>query len=255
MSGEKLTQRIRQAREQGRTALIPFLPAGFPDEERFWKELKALDDAGADVIEIGVPFSDPVADGPVVEQASQECVERGISLSWILKGLFERAGEFKAALVLMGYMNPFLQFGLEKLARDASQAGVSGFIVPDLPLDESEEMRQALESEGLALVSLIGLNTSRQRMEAYAAVSTGFVYVVSVMGTTGARDSLPLEVAKKLEEARDVFSQPLALGFGISSPEQLQAFGDRVDAVVFGSALITHLRNGGDAAGFMKRWR
>lgn len=255
MSGEKLTERIQAAVKEGRKALIPFLPGGFPDETRFWNELEALDQNGADIIEIGIPFSDPVADGPVVEQASQECVERGVTLRWILQGLKERAGRFRSALVLMGYMNPFLQYGLQNLARDAAQAGVSGLIVPDVPLDEAEELREALESHGLALVSLVGLNTSRERMEAYARVSRGFVYVVSVMGTTGARESLPLEVAHKLQEAREVFSQPLALGFGIKSPEQLETFGETVDAVVFGSALIMHLREGGDAAGFMTRWR
>lgn len=254
MSENKLEQRIREANKQGRKALIPFLPGGFPDKERFWKELQALDASGADVIEIGVPFSDPVADGPVVEKASQECVERGITLAWIIQGLRERVGSFKAALVLMGYMNPFLQYGLEKLATDAAAAGVHGLIVPDVPLEESEELRRALDAEGLALVSLVGLNTEKERMAAYAKVSKGFVYVVSVLGTTGEREALPREVTRKLEEARQVFQQPLALGFGIKSPEQLAPFGDRIDAVVFGSALITHLRGGGDAAGFMSRW-
>lgn len=254
MSGEFLTQRIRAANAAGRKALIPFLPGGFPDETRFWQELAALDAAGADVIEVGIPFSDPVADGPVVEQASQECVERGVTLAWILAGLKERKGSFKAALVLMGYLNPFLQYGLERLAEDAVAAGVSGFIVPDLPLEESAPLRAALEAKGLAQVSLVGLNTPAERLAAYAKAGSGFVYVVSVMGTTGERDALPEAVARKLQEARQAFALPLALGFGIKSPEQLKPFGELVDAVVFGSALITHIRNGGDATGFMARW-
>ncbi len=255
MSGEKLTRCIREANAAGRKALIPFLPGGYPDEKRFWDELASLDACGADIIEIGVPFSDPVADGPVVEQASLECVERGVTLAWILQGLKERKGQFRAALVLMGYMNPFYQYGLSRLAEDMELAGVSGLIAPDVPLEESQPLRRALEAKGLALVNLIGLNTSKERMLEYAQVSSGFVYVVSVLGTTGERDALPAEVLRKLQEARESFTQPLALGFGIKSPDQLAAFGDLVDAVVFGSALIRHIRDGGDAAGFMARWR
>lgn len=253
----QITRRIQAASQAGRKALIPFLPAGFPDLERFWTELEALDKAGADVIEIGVPFSDPVADGPVVEQASLECLERGVSLAWILDGLRARQGRFGAALVLMGYCNPFYQYGLERLAKDAVAGGVSGLIVPDLPLEEAAPMHAALSAQGIALVPLVGLNTSLERMRAYAGFvgdRGGFVYMVSVLGTTGERGSLPRTIAAKLAEARQAFALPLALGFGISSPEQLAPFGAHLDAVVFGSALIRHIREGGDGAGFMARW-
>ena len=254
MSLSKLTERIRAANAAGRKALIPFLPGGFPDRDRFWKELRELDDAGADVIEIGVPFSDPVADGPVVEQASLDCLEGGVCLAWILGELAKRRGEFKAALVLMGYHNPFLKYGFEKLAEDAEDAGVSGFIVPDMPLEESDAFREALEKRGLSLVSLVGLNTTPERMREYAAKSTGFVYFVSVLGTTGVRENLPTRIKAKLAEAREAFDLPMALGFGIKTPDQLAEFGDLVDAAVFGSALIKHIRDGGSSAGFMKAW-
>lgn len=251
----KLEQAIREANRAGRKALIPFLPAGYPDKDRFWKEIEALDKGGADIIEIGVPFSDPVADGPVVERASLQCLDAGVNLGWILGELKNRRGRIKAGLVLMGYYNPFYKYGLDRLAADAAEAGVSGFIVPDLPKEESEAMAKALEAEGLDLIPLVGLNTSPERMAMYAADARGFAYFVSVLGTTGERASLPEEIKAKLAQARQAFTVPLALGFGISKPEQLTTFGDSIDAVVFGSSLIKHIDEGGDAAGFMARWK
>ena len=250
-----LTDRIRAANAAGRKAVIPYLPAGFPDRERFWDELTALDAAGADIIEIGVPFSDPVADGPVVEQASLECLEKGACLSWILTELARRKGDFKAGLVLMGYYNPFLQYGLERLGRDCAAAGVSGLIIPDLPLEEAQPASAALEGTGVDVICLVGLNTPAERLKLYSQKARGFVYFVSVLGTTGVRESLPEEVLAKLDEVRPFFDVPIALGFGIARPEQVTPFGDRIDAVVIGSALIKHIRQGKGAGSFMEGWR
>lgn len=255
MKTSPLTERIRKANEQGRKALIPFLPAGFPDRERFWKELAQLDASGADIIEIGVPFSDPVADGPVVEKASEDCLKDGICLSWIFGELSKIGKDISAPIVLMGYMNPFYQYGLERLARDAADAGVAGFIVPDLPYEEAEEMRTVLAAKNIDLIALIGLNTSPERMKLYADAARGFVYFVSVLGTTGERASLPEHISEKLSAARKIFQVPLALGFGIKTPQQLEAFADHLDAVVFGSALINHIREGKASAEFMAAWR
>ncbi len=255
MAQSRLEQRIRAANAAGRKALIPFLPGGYPERERFWNEITALDEAGADIIEIGVPFSDPVADGPVVEEASLTCIESGVCLEWILKELMARRSKIRAEIVLMGYMNPFYQYGLQRFAADAAEAGVAGIIIPDVPLEEAREFRAELDKVDIALIPLIGLNTSRERMEQYAAVSSGFVYLVSVLGITGARDSLPEKVRGQLAEAREAFDLPLALGFGIKTPAQLEPFAEHLDAVVFGSALIQHIREGQDAADFMKRWR
>ena len=206
-----LEQKIRDAHTAGRTALIPFVTAGFPTLDTFWGIIEELDANGADVIEIGVPFSDPVADGPVVEDASRRALEQGVSLNWIMDGLKQRAGNFKAGIVLMGYLNPFLQYGLERFAADAAQAGVSGCIVPDLPLDESAPVRTTLKAHGIDLIALVGQNTSEERMREYAAVSEGYVYVVSVLGTTGARTGLPPQVEETLRRARKAFNLPLAL--------------------------------------------
>ncbi len=250
-----LTTRIMEALAAGRKALIPFLPGGFPDKDRFFDELEALDAGGADIIEIGVPFSDPVADGPVVEKASLQCLLDGTCLSWLLGELTRRKGRYRAGLVLMGYYNPFLQYGLDALAQDAAEAGVAGFIVPDLPLEESGPMVAALDAHGLDLIPLVGLNTPEERLAAYANNARGYVYFVSVLGTTGMRDSLPAEITERLKAVRRLFDVPVALGFGIKSPEQLTAFGDLIDGVVFGSALIAHIDAGGTAAAFMERWR
>jgi len=255
MSTSILTTRMMEALAAGRKALIPFLPGGFPDKDRFFDELEALDAGGADIIEIGVPFSDPVADGPVVEKASLDCLAGGVCLSWLLGELTRRKGRYRAGLVLMGYYNPFYQYGLEQLAADAAAAGVSGCIVPDLPLEEAGPMTEALAKEGLDLVPLVGLNTKEDRLAAYAAKARGYVYFVSVLGTTGMRDSLPAEIKERLTVVRRLFKVPVALGFGIKEPAQLAAFGDLIDGVVFGSALIAHITAGGTAAEFMERWR
>lgn len=251
-----LEKKILAAKQAGRLALIPFVTAGFPSRERFWVVIRELDDSGADIIEIGVPFSDPVADGPVVEAASFQALKAGVSLSSIIEELHTRKGELKAGIVLMGYMNPFLQYGLARFSEEAARAGVHGVIVPDLPIDEATEMRELLRKHGLALIPLVGPNTSEARMKLYADVSEGYAYVVSVMGTTGERGALPVEVPEVLARARRVFRLPVALGFGLRSPEQLQGLseGERPDAAVFGSSLLKHLAAGGSASAFMQVW-
>ena len=251
---DRLGDTIRQAQASGRKALIPFLPAGFPDKERFWSELRELDASGADIIEIGIPFSDPVADGPTVEEASQECLQRGVTLSWLLEGLKQERGHLRAEVVLMGYINPFWQFGWERLASEAAEAGVSGLIIPDLPLEESGPFESILQEQGIVLLRLVGLNTSLERMRLYAEKARGFIYFVAVMGTTGSRDAFPPELVERLHAAREIFSQPLALGFGINRPQQLEPLQEAIDAVVFGSSLIQHLKSGGTSREFMARW-
>jgi tryptophan synthase alpha chain len=259
MSNSILTKRINAARAKGRLALIPFLPAGYPDKARFWDEIDQLDEAGADVIEIGMPFSDPVADGPVVEHASLQCLDAGVNLKWILKELAARKGRYKAGLVLMGYLNPVLQYGLANFGRDASSAGVHGVILADVPFEESGPVRAAFDPFGLALIPLVGLNTVPERMALYAREGQGFAYFVSVLGTTGVQSSfdtgLPEAIRAGLTKAKAAFSIPVALGFGLKHPDQLKALDGLVDAAVFGSALIRHIDAGGDSKGFMQVWK
>jgi len=247
--------KIEEATAQGKVGLIPFLPAGFPNREQFWKELEELDKAGASVIEIGMPFSDPVADGPVVEKASLKCLEDGINLNWILTELKARKGQFNAALLLMGYLNPVYQYGLEKFGEDCKAAGVSGLIIADIPHEESQFVKDAIEPHGVALVPLVGLNTSKERMKLYAENASGFCYFVSVLGTTGQRKALPARIKEKLSEAKEVFDIPIALGFGIKHPDQLAEFDGLMDAAVFGSALISHIESGKTSDDFMEPWK
>ena len=254
MSQSILTTRMMEALAAGRKALIPFLPGGFPDKERFFDELAALDAGGADIIEIGVPFSDPVADGPVVEQASLDCLLNGTCLSWLFYELDKRKGRYRAGLVLMGYYNPFLQYGLTRLAVDAAKAGVQGFIVPDLPLEEDGPLRAALAPHGTDLITLVGPNTGDERMRSYAKAASGYVYVVSVMGTTGVQQSLSAQASETVRRAQSIFSLPVALGFGIQNPAQVAAMPVRPQAAVFGSALLRHLDAGGTAKEFMAPW-
>lgn len=248
---------IRNANSTGRRALIPFLTAGFPDRERFWNIVAELDANGADIIEIGVPFSDPVADGPAVEAASVRALSEGITLAEILGALEQNRKKIAAGIVLMGYYNPFLQYGLQKFAADAMSAGVDGLIVPDLPLDEDAPLRGQLDSRGIALIPLVGPNTSLERMRQYAGRAIGgYAYVVSIMGTTGVRKSLEPGLVKTMERARQAFSLPLALGFGLSSQNQIAGLppGATPDALIFGSSLLRHIDSGGAAADFMRRW-
>lgn len=254
MQKSPLQKAVERAHALGRRAVIPFITAGFPDKESFWTHLSRIDEAGADIIEIGVPFSDPVADGPVIEQASRDALARGVSLKWILDGLKARKGGFSAELVLMGYVNPFYRYGLEQLALDAEEAGVSGFIVPDMPLEESGMFREAFSPHGLTLVTLVAPNTSVDRMREYKPYTSGFVYVVSVLGTTGGKASLERSVTETMRRARSVFDVPLALGFGLQTPDQLETLPEdaRPDAAVLGSALLRHIGEGKDAGEFLE---
>ncbi len=252
-----LEAKIQAAQAAGRTALIPYIPYGYPDRAAFWEHARGLDAAGADILEIGVPFSDPVADGPVVENAARAALAGGATLAALLEDLTARRGDFSCGLVLMGYLNPFLQYGMERFAQAAAAAGVSGCIVPDLPYEEAAPYRELLAAQGIALITLVGQNTPEDRMRLYAEHSAGYVYVVSVLGTTGQRGTLPPQAQETLRRARGIFSVPLALGFGLREPAQLAALPQAVrpEAAVFGSALIRHLDAGGTPEDFLRVWQ
>ena len=281
MTASKLTAIIQNNHQRGRLTKVPFLSAAFPRAEDYWETLIELAQNGADIIEIGVPFSDPIADGPVVAAASQKALANGGDLDYILDGLKKHRDQLSPGMVLMGYVNPFIQYSwaeaatraasngsagtvqdivaasLELLAAKLSAAGVDGLIVPDLPLEESGPWLAALKKNGLELIPLVGPNTSLEKMRRYAASGVGgYVYVVSVMGTTGVRAGLPPEVSETLARAREAFGLPLALGFGLSAPSQLEVIDKqaRPEAAVFGSALIKHLEAGGRARDFMAPW-
>lgn len=248
---------ILKAHAQGRYALIPYITSGYPTPEKFWDTLAEVDAAGADIIELGIPFSDPVADGPVIEAASRQALADGVTLSGTIEGLRARKGQLKAKIVLMGYANPFVQYGLDKLAADCAEVGVCGFVIPDLPLEETAEFREAFDKHGLSLITLVGQNTTYERMLEYAPYTRDYVYVVSVLGTTGSVNDHMEIIADTMRRARKAFPDvALAVGFGLHHPDQLNALPEdaRPDAAIFGTALLRHIAAEQPVADFFRPW-
>ena len=248
---EKISAAIQQAR--GGTAIVGFITAGFPSREKFREHLTQVGNE-ADVVEIGVPFTDPMADGMTIQRSSRESLRQGFSLRWLL-GELTAMSRPKAPLLLMSYLNPLLAYGLEKLAADSAAAGVCGFIVPDLPFDESADFRAALDSHGLALIQMVTPVTQPARMARLCAATQGFVYAVTMTGTTGRTAAVPAEVTKYLDEVRRASKLPVCAGFGIRSREQVEQLRGHVAGVIVGSALVEVMENGQDAGSFLKSLR
>ena len=245
----QLAAAIRGAGAQGEPALIAYLTAGFPQRERWRAQLQALAQA-ADVIEVGVPFTDPMADGVTIQRASRAALAQGISLAWILEELAAVRG-IRAPLLLMSYLNPLLAFGVGRLAEHAGRAGVAGFIVPDLPLEESSELRAALDEQQLALVQMVTPVTEPQRLAQLCAGSQGFVYAVTMTGTTGRNVAVPAAVLDYLDRVHAASALPVCAGFGIRSRDQVERLRGHVDGVVVGSALVEVLERGDDPGEFL----
>ena len=240
-----------------KTALMPYFTIGYPDYQTSIDVIKACVDAGADLMELGMPFSDPLADGPTIQHSTQVALENGITIKDCLRAVAElRVSGVEIPLILMGYINPILAYGVERFVADAAEAGVSGFIIPDMPPDEAAEMKTLCESKDLDIVFLLPPNSSEERMRMVTELSSGFVYLVSVLGITGERDALPVALASFVEKVRKLTEKPLAVGFGISTPDQAAGVGAVADGVIVGSALIKAVGQGDDpvaaAGGFVK---
>ncbi|HYM27652.1 MAG TPA: tryptophan synthase subunit alpha [Steroidobacteraceae bacterium] len=250
---QRITAAIRASATRGRPALVAYLTAGFPQRERFGEHVRALA-AGADVLEVGVPFTDPMADGVTIQRASQVALAQGVTLRWILAEL-AALGDVGAPVLLMSYLNPLLAFGVGALAAAAADAGVAGFIVPDLPLDESHELHEALAARQLALVQMVTPVTEPQRLQQLCARSQGFVYAVTMTGTTGRSVAVPDAVLAYLDRVRAASPLPVCAGFGIRSREQVARLAGHVDGVVVGSALVEVLEQGEDPAAWLAALR
>ncbi|RMG49273.1 MAG: tryptophan synthase subunit alpha [Acidobacteria bacterium] len=248
--------RIERAIRSASPALVAFLTGGFPDRERFAALLPRMREA-ADLVEVGVPFSDPMADGVTIQRSSRAALERGANLDTILRAVADSGG--RAPVLLMSYLNPLLAAGFEALARRAAEAGVSGFIVPDLPLEESQPLREALAGAGLGLVQLVTPVTPPPRLERLCRASDGFVYAVTVTGTTGgtaARDPASWHrLNSYLDRVRAVSPRPVCAGFGIRTPEHAAALGAHADGLIVGSALIEEIEAGRDPVRFVEDLR
>jgi tryptophan synthase alpha chain len=229
-----------------RAALMPYLMGGHPSIEESVSAGLAAVDAGADLLELGIPFSDPLADGPVIHAAAVEALAAGATPHGVL-GVCERLAA-RVPVVLMVYANIVLTAGASAFAMRAASAGAAGLIVPDLPHDEADEVRAACDSEGLALVPLVAPTTTPERIASIGADARGFVYTVSLTGTTGERDKLPEGLAETVERVRASTDVPVAVGFGISTPEQARTVAEVADGVIVGSRVVRAAGEGGAAA-------
>jgi len=223
---------------------MPYFPLGYPDLDTSIDVIEALAKHGAGLIEVGLSFSDPLADGPVIQHATQIALEKGITVKKSLAAVAElRKRGVDIPLILMGYYNPMLAYGLEKFVRDAREAGADGFIVPDLPLEEAKEFELALsgaagEDEALPLIQMLAPTSPNERMEAIARNAKGFIYLVSVTGVTGARTSISEGLGELITRVREHTSAPVCVGFGIGTPEQARQVGALADGVIVGSACV-----------------
>ena len=245
---EKISAALNSATEAGRVGLVPFITAGYPKKEEFISTLREICKDG-DVVEVGVPFSDPMADGVTIQRSSHSAIEQGVTLHWIIDEL--KNSGVDTPVVLMSYLNPLLAYGYDELARDAAAAGVCGFIVPDLPWEESEEFRTAMDAHGVGLVQLVTPATPEDRLEMLCKASQGFLYAVTVTGVTGGATAMPPEVVDYLDVVKLHTDIPVCAGFGVREAAQVKLLGKHADGVIVGSALLERIESGEDPAAFL----
>jgi tryptophan synthase alpha chain len=229
-------------RSEGRTALLPFMTAGYPTMATCEATIRAMAEAGADGFEIGIPFSDPIADGPTVQHTSQVALANGITLRDCI-ALVARLREsgIEVPFMLMGYYNPVIKYGIERYVADCARAGVDGFIIPDLPIEESARMLELCREHGRDLIFMVAPTSTERRLELVGERGSGFVYCVSVKGVTGARASVAEGLGDYLDNLRRHIELPLVVGFGISTPEHVRQVGEHADGAIVASALIDYL--------------
>ena len=237
-----------RVRASGRPGLVTYITAGDPDLPRTERIIRALDRAGADVLEIGVPFSDPLADGPVIQRATERALAAGTTLPSVLDLVGRIRAEVSAPIVLFSYANPIFRLGAEAFADRAAAAGVNGVLVLDLPIEEADDFRALLAQRGIDTILLLSPTTTDQRLRRAATLGSGFLYAISRLGVTGARDTVADGAEEMVRRIRAVSDLPVALGFGISKPEHVRTIGQWADAAVVGSALVSVIAEAGAQA-------
>lgn len=240
-------------RARGRKALVPFFTAGYPDEDTFVALVEAAVGAGADVVEVGIPFSDPIADGPVIQATSTAALARGMTLRRALALVDTIHGRTNASLVAMSYLNPILAMGVEQFAAAAAGAGLRGLILPDVPREESADLRTVARGAGLDYIDMVAPTSSDARIAAITRDATGFVYMVSVAGVTGARDHVAGGISELVARVRAHCNTPAYVGFGISTPAQAAEVAEHADGVIIGSRLVERIDGARDASGAVER--
>lgn len=243
----RIAKRFEELAERGQAAFIPFITAGDPTLAYTGRLVPELEKAGADIIELGVPFSDPVADGIVNQEAAQRALRHNVSLHDIVRLVGELRGRTQVPIVLFTYFNPVMAYGCEQLAADAAEAGVDGILCVDLPPEEAEEYGRCMAEKGICTIYLAAPTSTEERIELIARHSTGFLYYVSRTGVTGERSEMETSVRPTVERIRKHTDTPVAVGFGISSPEQAAAVAEYADGVIVGSAIVRQIGEWGDA--------
>ncbi|PLS16534.1 tryptophan synthase subunit alpha [Bacillus sp. M6-12] len=238
MGKQRIQEAFAELEKQGGKAFIPYIMAGDGGFEKLKKELMFFEKAGATAVELGIPFSDPVADGPTIQKAGQRALEHGTTLELVLAHVKEIRKEVKIPIVLMTYLNPVFAYGIPRFAGDCKAAGVDGCIIPDLPYEEEEIISNYLAEAGLALIRLVTLTSTKERIAKLAKSAEGFLYAVTITGITGARDTFSQEVTSYLEQVKELSPIPVLAGFGISSPVHVAAAIKACDGVIVGSRII-----------------
>lgn len=235
---------FKALRAAGRKGLVGFLTAGDPDLEQSERDIRTVLDAGVDVLELGVPFSDPTADGPTIQAAAHRALRNGMTLRKTLELVMRLRQRYTQPIVLFGYANPFFRYGYDALCADAAGAGADGLLVVDLPFEEADPLRNQAEANGLCFIPLVAPTTPRERMADVLANASGFVYYIMVTGVTGVRANVVVDLRERLRDLRAATPLPLAVGFGVSNGAQAREVAEAADAVVIGSALVTAAREG-----------
>jgi tryptophan synthase alpha chain len=238
----RITETFNKLRREGRTAFIPYIMAGDPTLARTKRLVKLLEECGADIIELGVPFSDPLADGPTIQAAAERALKHGVTLKDVIRTVKELRKTTQVPIVLMTYYNPVFKYGDESFVRDATRAGVDGVIVPDLPPDEAGELRKLARKGGLDTIFLLAPTSTPDRLKLVAKSSTGFIYYVSITGITGAALKLDASQRKSIEAIRGLTAKPVALGFGVSRPAEAREVARFADGVIVGSAIVKKIK-------------
>lgn len=234
----RIDEKFKELRREGKKGFIAYLCAGDPEMETTYTLSRELGKRGIDILELGVPFSDPIADGPTIQKASERALRWGTSLPDILALVKRLREEVSFPIVLLSYYNPIYRYGIERFVNDSREAGVDGVIVPDLPLEEGEALKTASQQKGLDMIFLLSPTSSRERIRLISRSSSGFIYYVSLTGITGARTNLAKGIRDKIAEIRAITNKPVAIGFGVSTPAQARQAAEWVDAVIVGSAII-----------------